>query len=297
MLYTFFLTAGFMFAEFIGGVLSGSLSLVADATHMLSDAAALGLGLVAMYIASRPHSDIRSYGWHRAEILAALFNGLALAGGSLLIAWKAFGRFQTVQPIDSGIMLAVAIAGLSVNVVGAILLGGHRHGNLNIRGAFLHVLGDALASVGVIGAALVIRWTGWTPIDSLVSLAIAALILVASLRLVRETVSVLLESTPRHLRAADLESDLSRIPGVVGIHDLHVWTVTSGFIAFSCHAEIAATEMSDRVLTHARKLLRERYGIEHVTIQTESPKLHDVSDSCCASEHSGSQSVAEFLRG
>ena len=297
MLTTFVLTLGFTFAEFAGGLWSGSLSLVADATHMLSDAAALGLGLVAMYIASRPHTDIRSYGWHRAEILAALFNGLALAGGSLLIGWRALVRIQAAQPIDSGIMLAVALVGLGINLAGAFLLGGHRHGNLNIRGAFLHVIGDALASVGVIGAALIIRWTGWTPVDSLMSLVIAALILVASARLVRETVSVLLESTPRHLRAADLESELAKIPGVVGIHDLHVWTVTSGFIAFSCHAEIAATEMSDRVLTLARRLLRERYGIEHVTIQTESPKLHDVSDSCCASEHSGSQSVAEFLRG
>jgi cobalt-zinc-cadmium efflux system protein len=177
MTLSFALTAGFMVAELVGGLLANSLALIADAGHMASDAAALGLGLFAMWMASHPHTERRTFGFHRAEILAALANGALLMVLSLLVVWHAFGRLRDPQPIEGGLMLVVAVLGLAVNLLALHVLGGHRHDNLNVRSAFLHVFGDAVGSVGVIAAGLTIRFTGWTPIDSLVSIGIALLIL------------------------------------------------------------------------------------------------------------------------
>ncbi len=295
MVTAFLLTAGFMVAELVGGILSNSLALVADAGHMASDAAALGLGLAAMWIASHPHTERRTFGFHRAEILAALANG------SLLMALSIPGGVacrspvsQSPQHIESGLMLVVAILGLAVNVVALQILGGHRHDNLNVRGAFLHVVGDAVGSAGVIAAGLVIRFTGWTPIDSIVSVLIALLILWSGFGLVRETVSVLLESSPSHLDADALRRDLLALDGVRDVHDLHIWTVTSGFISLSCHCEVDSSEVADDVLRRATALLRERYGIGHVTIQPETSQIHDELEHCCPDRHEG-QSWKAFL--
>jgi cobalt-zinc-cadmium efflux system protein len=285
MVAAFFLTSSFMVAELVGGLFANSLSLVADAGHMVSDAAALGLGLFAMWMASHPHTERRTFGFHRAEILAALANGSLLMALSFLVIWQAFARLQKPQDIESGLMLGVAVLGLVVNVVALNALGGHRHDNLNVRSAFLHVLGDAVGSAGVILAALVIRFTGWTPIDSLVSVGIALLILWSGYGLVRETVSVLLESSPGHLDADALRRDLLALEDVLDVHDLHVWTVTSGFISLSCHCEVASSEVADDVLRRATALLRERYGIRHVTIQPETSRVHEELEHCCADRH------------
>jgi cobalt-zinc-cadmium efflux system protein len=287
MILAFLLTSGFMVAELAGGLLANSLALIADAGHMLSDAAALGLGLAAMWMASHPHTERRTFGFHRAEILAALANGSLLMALSFLVIWQAGARLSKPQQIESGLMLAVAVLGLLVNVVALNVLGGHRHDNLNVKGAFLHVMGDAVGSAGVILAGLVIRFTGWTPIDSIVSVFIALLILWSGLGLVRETVSVLLESSPRHLDADALRRDLLALEGVLDVHDLHVWTVTSGFVSLSCHCEIASGAVADDVLRRATVLLRERYGIRHVTIQPETSQIHEELEHCCADSHQG----------
>lgn len=281
----FFLTFSFMIAELVAGLISNSLSLVADAGHMIADAGALGLGLVAMWMASHPHTERRTFGFHRAEILAALANGSLLVVIAIFVVWTAFGRLQHPQQIKSGLMLVVAVAGLAVNLLAMRVLGRHRHDNLNVRGAFLHVLGDALGSAGVIVAGLVIRYSGWTPIDSLVSLFISGLILISGFRLVRETVSVLLESSPPHLDAEALRRDLAGLPGVRNVHDLHIWTVTSGFVSLSCHCEVASSLVADDVLRRATNLLRERYGIRHVTIQPETSQIHDELEHCCLDQH------------
>ena len=295
MLLAFLLTAGFMVAELVGGILANSLSLIADAGHMLTDAAALGLGLGAMWVASRPHTGRRTFGLHRAEILAALANGSLLVTIAVFVAWQAFERLGTFPEVEGGPMLVIAVVGLAINLVAMHILGGHRHDNLNVRGAFLHVLGDALGSVGVIVAALVIRFTGWTPIDALMSLLISVLILVSGWRLVRETVSVLLESTPRHLDTETLHRDLASIPGVRGVHDLHIWTVASGFVSLSCHAEVVSSEVADDVLRRATALLRDRYAIHHVTIQPETTTIHEELEHCCPDEHASWSPLKRFL--
>jgi cobalt-zinc-cadmium efflux system protein len=287
MVAAFFLTAGFMVAELVGGLLANSLALVADAGHMVSDAAALGLGLLAMWMASHPHTERRTFGFHRAEILAALANGALLMSLSVLLMWQAFARLQEPQQIESGLMLVVAVLGLVVNVVSMRILGGHRHDNLNVKSAFLHVFGDAVGSAGVIVAGLVIRFTGWTPIDSIAGVFIAILILWSGFGIVRETVSVLLESSPRNLDADALRRDLLGLEGVRDVHDLHIWTVTSGFISLSCHCEVASSEVADDVLRQATALLRERYGIRHVTIQPETSRIHEELEHCCLDRHEG----------
>ncbi|MGH9321051.1 MAG: cation diffusion facilitator family transporter [Vicinamibacteria bacterium] len=295
MLGVFLLTSGFMVAELIGGLLANSLALVADAGHMASDSAALGLGLVAMWMASHPHTERRTFGFHRAEILAALANGTLLMALALFVIWQAFLRLREPQQIESGLMLVVAFLGFGVNLVGIRILGGHRHENLNVRSAFLHVAADALGSAGVIAAGLVIRVTGWTPIDSIVSILISFLILGSGWRLVRETVSVLLESSPRNLDPEALRRDLLGIKGVRDVHDLHVWTVTSGFISLSCHCEIGTSEVADEVLRSATTLLRERYGIRHVTIQPETSQIHEELEHCCSDRHDERPSWKAFL--
>jgi cobalt-zinc-cadmium efflux system protein len=295
MLWAFGLTFGFMMVEFVGGLLANSLALLADAGHMVSDAAAMGLGLFAMWIATHPHTSRRTFGLHRAEILAALANGSLLVGIAFVVSWNAVGRLRAVPEVESGPMLVIALIGLFVNLVAMRLLEAHRHDNLNIRGAFLHLLSDALGSAGVLVAGLVIRYTGWTPIDALVSLFIAALILVSGFRLVRETVSVLLESYPRHLDPDDVRRDLEALPGVREVHDLHVWTVTSGFVSLSCHAEVDSSDVADDVLRGATSLLRERYGIRHVTIQPETSRVHEELEHCCSGEHEDRPLLRRFL--
>jgi cobalt-zinc-cadmium efflux system protein len=282
------ITVSFLIAEVVGGILTNSLALLADAGHMLSDLAALALSLFAIRIAMRPATVTRTYGFHRAEILAALANGAALVFIALYIFWEAAQRLQEPPDVRSLPMLAVATAGLSANLTSGAILYRHRGQSLNVRGAFLHVLGDALGSVGAISAGIVMLTTGWFLADPIISVLIAGLILVSSWRLLRESLGVLLEAVPAHVDVSELEGALKAVPGVEGVHDLHVWTVTSGFIALSCHCELDGRRDADQVLADLCRLIHERYGIRHITIQPESRNLH-----ARASHHSLPRCISE----
>ena len=292
LLLTLVVTAGFLLVEATAGWLTGSLALLADAGHMLTDVAALALSLVALRIAARPATHSRTYGYKRIEILAAAVNGVALVAIAAAIIVEAIDRLGEPGTVQSGPMLLVAAAGLCVNLLGMRLLAGARHGNLNIRGAYLHLVGDLLGSLGAIVAALVIIATGWTRADPLISLLIAALIVVSAWRLLRESVDVLLESSPAGLDVGQIEAAITRIPGVQCVHDMHVWTVTSGFLAASGHISIYDAADHNQVMVAAHALLRERFGIGHATLQLETPALeallpesHLPGDQPCLSGH------------
>jgi cobalt-zinc-cadmium efflux system protein len=267
------LTVTFMVIELAGGVLTSSLALVADAGHMATDVAALSLSLFAIWMASRPAPPERTFGYYRVEILAALANGLALMLLVAYVLWEAAGRFAETPEVRAGPMLGVAMAGLLVNVAVGMLLAPERRRNLNVRGAFLHVLGDILGSLGAISAAVIILFTGANATDPAISVAIAGLILFGAVRLVWETVDVLLETTPRHLDVTRLSEALQGIAGVTSVHDVHVWTVTSGFIAMSAHVSVTGGPDHDEVLVRAQQVLRDRFGIDHATLQLETPDV------------------------
>ena len=262
------LTLVFMVVEAVGGWLSGSLALIADAGHMLTDAGALGLSLLSAWIALRPASQSKTYGYQRWEILAALINGAALFGIAGWVVFEAIQRIQNPEPIRAGLFLVVAAAGLVVNLVGLWILHGIKDGNLNTRGAYLHVLGDALGSVGALGAAAIIATTGWTTADPIISVVLALLILIGAWRLVRESTDILLESVPGHVSMADVQSRMLGVAGVTGVHDLHVWAVSSGMVAMSGHAIVPHLENHPEVLDRIRAEMS-LLGIEHVTIQLE----------------------------
>jgi cobalt-zinc-cadmium efflux system protein len=262
------LTVAFMFVEAVGGWISGSLALLADAGHMLTDAGALGLSLFSAWIALRPASPSKTYGYQRWEILAALINGAALFGIAAWVILEAVQRIQHPQPIRAELFLFVAAGGLLVNIVSLMILHGIRKGNLNTRGAYLHVLGDALGSVGALGAAGVILLTGWTLADPIISIALALLILVGAWRLLRESTDILLEGVPGHVSMAEVQRRMLGVAGVMAVHDLHVWTVTSGMVAMSGHAIVPRLDTHPEVLDQIRSVLALR-GISHVTIQVE----------------------------
>jgi cobalt-zinc-cadmium efflux system protein len=266
------LTAFILVAEGVGGWVSNSLALLADAGHVLTDAGALGLSLFVSWLAKQPGSSAKTYGYLRWEILAALINGATLLGISVWIVIEAVLRFQNPEPIMGGTMFVVSVIGLLVNGVTLALLHGVSEGSLNVRGAYLHVLGDLLASVGTVIAALVIRFTGWLDADPIASLVTTVLIVFGAWRLVRESVDVLLEAAPPHIALDALRSKLESIPGVESTHDLHVWTVTSGMVAMSVHAIVRDTATHQSVLERARDLLAEM-GIRHSTIQIESQEM------------------------
>ncbi|MDH5199139.1 MAG: cation diffusion facilitator family transporter [Gemmatimonadota bacterium] len=265
------ITATFMVAEVVGGWLANSLALLADAGHMLADVASLALALFAARLAQRPATPGRTYGFLRLEIFAAAINGALLLGIAGLIIWRALARLADPPHVATGLMLAVATAGFVANLVTLRLLhDGHGH-SLNVRGAYLHVLGDLLGSVGAIGAGIVMAFTGWTAADAIASGLIALLVAVSALRLLRDSVDVLLEATPRHISLAAVARELDTIPGVSDVHDLHVWTVTSGVIAMTGHAVVTEVERSPDVLAAAADRMR-RLGIEHVTVQLEAAR-------------------------
>ncbi|MBO9405692.1 MAG: cation transporter [Thermomicrobium sp.] len=267
------ITLVFMVAEAIGGWLAGSLALLADAAHMATDAAALGLALFASLLARRPATPARSYGFYRAEVLAALANAAFLILVCAGIFWEAFQRLLRPRPVDAPLMLAIALAGLAANGAAAWVLSRgalHRH-DVNLRSAFLHVLGDLLGSVAAIAAGTIIWLTGWTPVDPLLSAAIGLLVLRSAWRVLWDSVEVLLEATPAHLDPGAIRAAMRTVPGVVDVHDLHVWTVTSGFIALSGHVEVDETRPWPAVLLDLAQVLRDRFGILHVTLQPEEP--------------------------
>lgn len=273
------ITTGFLIVEAAGGWISGSLALLADAGHMLHDVAALGLALFAMRMANRPATARRTYGWHRAEILAALANAvmlLVVTGGVLV---EAFRRLGNPPPVRPGLMLGVAVAGLAANAAVARVLWHRRTESMNLRGAFLHVVADGLGSAAAIAAAVVILTTGWTVADPVVSVLIGALIAFSGVRLLRQTLNVLLEATPPGIDLGEVRDAMLAVPGVASVHDLHVWMLTSRFVALSAHAVVDGARMQD-ALVALRETLKSRFGIDHTTIQMERPEWPDEDVHC-----------------
>jgi cobalt-zinc-cadmium efflux system protein len=269
-------TALFLVVEVIGGWLSNSLALLADAAHMLTDVGALGLSLFVAWFSRQPATPQKTFGYLRWEILAALINGSVLLMASAWILWEAVQRMQSPEPIADGLMLLVAGGGLVVNLASAALLHAGAKQSLNLRGAYLHVLGDLLGSLGAITAALLIRWTGWLMADPIASILMTALIVRGAWRLVHEAVDILLEATPAHIDTEELRRAMSGVPGVAEVHDLHVWSVTSGMVAMSAHAVVPGVQEHQRVLEELHAAA-ERFGIRHVTIQLEGVAL----GACC----------------
>jgi cobalt-zinc-cadmium efflux system protein len=261
-------TAVYFLAELIGGWLSNSLALLADAGHMLTDIMALALAWVAAWTARRPPDPSRTYGYKRVEILAALFNGATLVVIALFILIEAVKRFANPPDVAFGLMAAVAAGGLLVNIVGMRLLHGHQHG-MNVRAAYLHVLGDLLGSIGTLLAAAAIGLFGWIWADPAISVVIALVIVFGAVRLLLDSVNVLLEGAPAHLDTKEVHNALCDLDGVDDIHDLHLWSLGGDAPLLSAHLHLDGTLPQDRVLRRATKLLRERFGIDHATLQLE----------------------------
>lgn len=269
---TLALTAAFMVIEVAASLLTGSLALLADAGHMLTDAAALALALFASWIASRPPTPAKTYGYYRAEILAALVNALVLFVVAGAILWEASRRVRMPPPVAAAPMLVVAAAGLGVNGACAWWLRRGAAASLNVRAAYLEVLGDALSSIAVLFAAAVVILTGWTVADPLASAAIALFIVPRTWGLMWQAVNVLLEGVPAHLELGEIEEAMTRVAGVRRVHDLHVWTLTSGREAMSAHVVVDDVGQSERLLERLHAVLHARFGIDHTTIQIESER-------------------------
>ncbi|WP_244140280.1 cation diffusion facilitator family transporter [Caballeronia sp. BCC1704] len=277
--WAFLIIAVFMFVEVVGGVISGSLALLADAGHMVSDAAALGFSWVAIHYGRRPATAHLSYGYKRLEILAAFVNGCALFVIAIWIVIEAAQRFASPVPVIGKTMLIVAIAGLLANIAAfAVLHGGNRE-NLNLRGAWLHVLGDMLGSVAAIVAAVVILWTGWTPIDPLLSIFVAVIILKSAWSIVKSSAHILLEGTPKGVNLLDIKTDLEKnVPAVANAHHIHAWSITGEQHMVTLHVHPTAGANAREVVVLIQQRLATQFNIQHVTVQVE----HDE----CVDEHS-----------
>jgi cobalt-zinc-cadmium efflux system protein len=269
LLLVFALTGFYMLAEVVGGLLTHSLALLADAGHMVTDVAGLGLALLAIRFAEQPPNPQRTYGYYRVEILAALANTVVLIGISVYILYEAYKRFRNPPEVQSGVMLAVAGVGLAVNVVGVLLLRGGSSKSLNLKGAYFEVLSDLLTSIGVMIAAVVMMTTGWYYADPLISAGIGLFILPRTWKLLKEAIGVLLEGTPKDVDLEALREALGRIEGAAGVHDLHVWTLTSGMNAMSAHVILSDLASHDEVLTRVHRCATGLFKIAHVTVQLE----------------------------
>ncbi|MBK8576319.1 MAG: cation transporter [Elusimicrobia bacterium] len=269
LLIVFALTSAVMLAEAAGGFFTHSLALLADAAHMLADAGALGLSLLAMRFAERPANQRKSYGYHRAEILAAFVNASILLLMSVLILIEAWERLRHPLEVMSGPMLGIAVVGLIVNLVGMRLLFHGAKESLNVKGAYLEVLSDALGSIGVIAAAAIMWRTRWYAADPIVSAAIGLFIVPRTWTLLKQAVHILMEGVPAHIDVNALEAAMKRVPNVCSVHDLHVWTITSGFDALSAHVDVDDPARGDRILADLRRVLKEEFEINHTTLQLE----------------------------
>ena len=263
------LTASYTVVEVVGGLFAGSLALLADAVHMLSDNVALAVALVAAWLATKPATPERSYGYKRAEVLAALANGVMLVALAIWIFVEAVVRLRDPGEVLGGWMLAIALVGLVVNVAAGFVLSRARSHSLNVEAAFRHVLADLLGSVGVAVAGVVILATGWVEADPLVSILIGLLVLASAWSILRDSTEILLESTPRGIDADALGRRLASAPGVVEVHDLHVWTITSGFPALSAHVLVRPGEDCHGRRRELERLLHDDFGIDHTTLQVD----------------------------
>ena len=270
-----------MVAEIAGGLWSRSLALLSDAGHMFSDVVAQGLALAAMFFAVRPADARRTYGWHRLEILAALGNGLTLGALAIGIFWEAIERVRHPVPVHATVMLAIAGLGLLANLIGAYLL--HDTRSLSAKGAYLHILGDALSSLTVlVGGAVMYFARGAYLIDPILSMVISVFVLYSAFRLIREAVDVLLETVPRGIDLAFVARAIAGVGGVSGVHDLHIWTITSGMYALSAHVVIAGghTVENDRLMNAVKQVLMRDFNIAHTTLQLESEDYEHVGHVC-----------------
>lgn len=272
------ISGGFLVVEAAAALWTGSLALAADAGHMLADVGGLVLALFAARLAARPPTPRKTYGYHRAEILAALLNALVLLALSGVIGVEAYRRVWAPHEVPGGAMLAVALLGLLANAVSAVVLHREARASVNVRAAYLEVLADGLSSLGVLAAAVVILLTGWTGADSVVSVAIALFVVVRTWRLLVQLVNILLEGTPPHLDLEEIEAAMLEVDGVRRLHDLHVWTLTSGREAMSAHVVVDDVRESERLLERLHAVLHARFGIDHTTIQleTEPPAVFQI---------------------
>lgn len=266
---TLVLSATYMVAEVVGGLLTNSLALLADAGHMLSDVAALALSLFAMWIAQRPPTPQRSYGYYRSEILAALVNGATLIAVAIYVFVEAYDRLRSPPEVQGGLMMAIAGGGLAINLIGLWILNAGRNESLNVRGAWLHVATDALGSVGAIVGGLLIWTLGWNWADPAVSVLIGVLVVYSSWNLLRQTVAVLMDAAPGEIDVDAVRDALAGVRGVTEVHDLHIWSITSGMVALSGHVRVADGRSHGEVLAELRSRPHDRFGIEHATIQCE----------------------------
>ncbi len=268
---TLAIVVGILLTEIIGGIASNSLALLSDAGHMFVDALALGLSLFAITLAARPVSATKTYGYHRAEIMAALANGTTLVLVAVFIYYEAYQRFLNPPEVRTPIMLAVALVGLVANFIGIVLLRRASLGSLNIKAAFWHVVGDTISSVGVVAGAIVIALTGWSVVDPIIAVLIGTIILWGAVQIVRESTDILLEAVPRHISIEQAISSIKAVAGVVDVHDVHIWTITSGMYAMSGHLVVndqmvsRGTDIVKLVTEH----LAEKYNIRHTTLQIE----------------------------
>lgn len=269
LVWAFAITFFIFLVELVGGVWSGSLALIADAMHMAVDLAAMGIGLFAAWAAGRPADDRRTFGYHRVEVLAALANGVALwiiVGVILHEAWLRYNAPQDIRVVE---MIAIAAVGLLANLISAALLFKHSYGNMNVRGVMLHVLSDALGSVGAIAAGVALWMTGWKGADPIASVFICAIISIASFKLIREAIHILLEGAPSHVDLGALRRELANIDGVVDVHDLHIWSLCSENVSMSGHLVVGSGHDGHSVRRAAQKTLSDAFGISHVTLQIE----------------------------
>ncbi|SFE77125.1 cobalt-zinc-cadmium efflux system protein [Paenibacillus algorifonticola] len=269
------ITVGIMFLEFFGGLLTGSLALLADSGHMLSDVSALILSLVAVWFASKPASKTKTYGFYRFEILAALFNGIALFVIAGFIVWEAYHRLFDPPAVASGSMMLIALVGLLANLASAwaLMRKGDVHNNLNVRSAYLHVLSDALGSVGAVLAGLLIYLFDWNIADPIISVLVSVLILRSAWSIIKQTLHILMEGTPPSIDQVKVKRVLAGIEGVIDVHDLHIWTITSGLDSLSCHLLVEDGRDSQQILQQALARIEQQFGISHTTIQVETSRI------------------------
>jgi cobalt-zinc-cadmium efflux system protein len=270
------ITAGIMLLEFFGGLITHSLALLSDSGHMLSDASSLVFSLVAIWFATKPASPSKTYGFYRFEILAALFNGVTLFVIAGFIIWEAIERFYNPPTVASGSMMLIAFVGLFANLLSAWVLmrKGDVKNNVNLRSAYLHVIGDALGSVGAIVAGFVMWLFDWYMADPIISVLVALLILKGACGVIKHTVHILMEGTPITIDQNEVKKALESIEGVIDVHDLHIWTITSGLDSLSCHMLIEDDQDSQKVLQDAIHIIEEKFKILHTTIQIETSKIH-----------------------
>lgn len=269
------LTAGFMVVEAVGGLLTGSLALLADAAHMLTDAGGLALALIAIRFAERPATPQKTYGYVRLEILAALLNAVVLLLVTIFILYEAVDRFLNPPPVLAGPMLAVALVGLAVNLGSMKLLAAGSSESLNVRSAYFEVMSDMLGSLGVIVAALIVMFTGWRLADPIIGAGIGLFIVPRTWSLMKQAIHILMEGTPPEIDLVLLEGAIKEIPGVMSVHDLHVWTITSGLDSMSCHVVIADMTRARETLLQVNEAMKAKFNLTHTTIQIEDQALRD----------------------